>query len=255
MPVNLGWVSDGSIQTTVTNYVPRVGYVKFKSGDAEYIATVNQTDGCYCFAEGAISGTQTYYQWGRKDPFVSDKFTTATGGSVENGYKNPNVFYTSEYDSNQNSGWWISNMTSHSADMWCSTAPYNGTHSVDVTAKTIFDPCPVGFAVAPATAFNDFQSGSYTWNNGYTIEVAGRNIYFPASGMFDASTAALGNTENGYGLCSTISMSNGMAHGFYFTENDGYPDVANASLGGALPVRPVLVVEPSSDDGYEEDEE
>ena len=61
------------------------------------------------------------YQWGRKDPFMFDtthKPSIKTGGSYENGVKNPNVFY-----SDWNDGSWATN------------------------GKTVNDPCPVGYCV------------------------------------------------------------------------------------------------------------
>ena len=247
MPVNLGWVSDGNTQTTIYSQTPRSGWVRFTQGEKSVEVQVNQR-GYYC-AEGAVGGSQPYYQWGRKDPFVSGKYTSEGSGSLEGSIQNPAVFYTST-ESDMTVGKWFSNLTTN-ANMWNSSVTANNTTGTDETTKTIFDPCPAGFAVAPSTAFSDFNNGSYTWNNGYAIEVGGRSIYFPVSDRLNPNDGTIEEKGEGYCLASVLTNSYPFAGGFNYGE-DKVDAAPNLSTGAGYPVRPVLVPEPSDD--YEEED-
>ena len=105
-----------------------------------------------------------YYQWGRKDPFIGPasynaangasagmyngggsrvymktEVSSAEAGTMDYAVRNPLTFIVgvsgSEYD-------WL--WSAHSDDLWGDT-------------KTVNDPCPYGWRVAPAAAFNDLS--------------------------------------------------------------------------------------------------
>ena len=247
MPVNLGWVSDGSIQTTVTNYVPRVGYVKFKSGDAEYIATVNQTDGCFCFAEGNVNGTSPYYQWGRKDPLYAvdnTTFTATPSGDMSLAVQNPATFYIST-TSDYSGGAWYSGIGNYE-DTWSAGETSVNNSSLSATVKTIFDPCPVGFAVAAPASISNLG----TANDG-VFSVDDRNIYVPTLGWLKPEDG----TQTGETLFMWTSILKSSTWGCSYTWSDNSLSLHNnAMLGAAFPVLPTVEAETYSDE-YEEDEE
>ena len=83
------------------------------------------------------------YQWGRKDPIVGSGHTTVSEAfTVESSIMNPTVEY-------ENWGW------GPSENLWMPDK------------KTLYDPCPVGYRVAPSTIWDGFSmqtiSGSYDY--------------------------------------------------------------------------------------------
>ena len=94
----------------------------------------------------------TFYQWGRKDPFAVNKYTTyyEPGYDTEDVIENPTVYVHSH------STW----TTEWNQNLW------------DQYQKTIYDPCPVGYRVPPMAVWNGFsKSGDSTeW---YNMNVSG----------------------------------------------------------------------------------
>jgi hypothetical protein len=119
-----------------------------------------------------------YYQWGRKDPFpgavisetghlnIDETYkvehraktvygtqttTASTTTKIEDGIKNPSVFYT---------GWRYPDYNYW--DLWGCTinstadtavGDYPKTDAGSSSRKTVYDPCPIGFKVPPVYAF------------------------------------------------------------------------------------------------------
>ena len=138
-----------------------------------------------------------YYQWGRKDPFVGPstyRFTSGTAATIYSGYNssmtvtpvaasasngtqdyarlNPQIFITGVSDSAYD---WLWN---HDATLW--TAPG--------TAKSLNDPCPEGWRVAPAAAFEGLAptAESLEWANtkyGVMLEKEGVSSLFMGAGQ------------------------------------------------------------------------
>ncbi len=117
-----------------------------------------------------------YYQWGRKDPFIGPTTYSFASGSVATIYNgnnssvtvtpvasstsngtqdyarlNPQIFISGVSDSDYDWLW------SHDATLW--TAPGS--------AKSLYDPCPEGWRVAPAAAFEGLTptAESLAWAN------------------------------------------------------------------------------------------
>ena len=137
-----------------------------------------------------------YYQWGRKDPFIgpsSYNFASGTAATMYNGSnssvsatpvsssaangtldyarQNPMTFITGVEESGYD---WLWN---HDATLW--TAPG--------TAKSLYDPCPAGWRVAPAAAFAGLtpEAESLTWANtkySVTLEKDGVSSLFMGAG-------------------------------------------------------------------------
>ena len=210
MAVNIGWC-DGQ---TIT-YTERTMQVRFKQTGTSVtpqIITVKQK--AHTITK---IGNSTYYQWGRKDPFVGAVFDNSTINNktwynetgaastanptlqnfafgiscIASGIKQPNTF-------NNNS-----QMDNTYANLWSvNNAVY--TANDDLVVKTIYDPSPVGYKLLPNNAFTGFTTtGQNTsnqaqfnvsgiWNNGWNFYCDSSNsgtVFFPASGWRDASSA------------------------------------------------------------------
>lgn len=133
--VPLGYYSTGT--RTVTTYSKREctvvvsnPYDPFKSSKATI--TMSQGENKEETSENISSGC-TYYQWGRKDPFLVGKFTTddsASGYTLQEGVEHPTrLTKATSYDND-----WTHSGNTHYSDLWGST-------------QTVFDPCPYGYHV------------------------------------------------------------------------------------------------------------
>lgn len=183
-------------------------------------------------------GYCTYYQWGRKDPFIpaaaynsttnhtvyniSNSSVTGitcsgTGVTIADNIKNPTTHYY--YSSNYGP------VTTTYYNMW--DAKNATTDNVaTATKKTIYDPCPPGFCVPTGNLWNYFgNNGSRTmstwdstnkgatWNTGIT----GDDLWLPAAGYRDISSGALGyvGSIGVYWSATPSSTSDGRYLSFY----------------------------------------
>lgn len=177
MPLNLGWCD----QATTTVYKDRVWYVRVHqdSGSEDpIIFRVVQKK-----APATIGSSGTFYQWGRKDPFISSSGSGNMNKAVysPSGYTLTASTNTVSYDNASpadNSSKAIQNPFIHyySSDTygWMSSVyPYNlwnmatGINTADVAvSKTVYDPCPPGYCVPRKGAFTNFTK---TGDNAYII--------------------------------------------------------------------------------------
>lgn len=117
----------------------------------------------------------TYYQWGRKDPFVSNityasKHFTSPGGyyspgvtpeyiitsqaSLASSIQNPHTHYS---DNGGGNGSWSAE--AYYRDLWDYGMPSSGGGVERPVEKTVYDPCPPGFSLPSLYSFNAlFQS-------------------------------------------------------------------------------------------------
>ena len=249
MPVPLGWC-DGS---TGASKEYTVNFSQTTSG-----RTLNRT-----ISLGA-SQNATFYQWGRKDPFVGSTGKSSTAKTWYDGSGSPKntdpatISETSKAESIQHpekfisgSSNWDSNTTTY--DNWnanVTVEPAYGTEYNDTeVVKTVYDPSPVGFKMPTTNAFTGFGSGSTvnyegSWDSGYkfTTGLSSPNpisIYFRANGFRSYSGGSLnGVTRYGYYWASGSysSTTDGCLLHFY----SGYVGPQNRSdraLG--FSVRPV----------------
>ena len=220
MAVNLGWCDGES-----TTYAARRCKVRFTADEQTSDISVSQKN-----AEITSGGNCPYYQWGRKDPFrpsngVSgnkiwyDKDGTASAASVKvesfpyglETIKN----YILKPDVMQGNGQYFGDNTYY--NLW--SANNNTTSSNDnPVAKTIYDPCPVGFKLPAPNAFTGFTTtGSDIYNDASRINgtwdstrkgwnfyaqanKSGQQIFFPASGWRYHSDGSLYYVGS-YGYC------------------------------------------------------
>ncbi len=209
---------------------------------------MNMNLGAMANQTGDVKSYGLLYQWGRKDPFPAAPTLTGTsetiGATIYDGENNEvkirNSSWTSTADNNlafaiANPTVCLSNYAQFStsrdwlqADMsndalWGNPkgAERNETNDfVNKGAKSIYDPCPVGWRVPPADVFRTFtSSGGYAWviddfdiadtdsdgaktladyNYGWTFNMSNNAFsYFPAAARFDGSYAMLMGSMSG----------------------------------------------------------
>ena len=193
---------------------------------------------------GDVGALGLLYQWGRKDPFLGSSSisssTTAksTGswpsavssssskGTVEYSVKNPMTFIT--YNSS-NYDWY-----------------YTGSKSTDNTrwqsAKTVYDPCPVGWRV-PGCGSNGVWSEAldsssyfyYTYNStNEGMNFSGKfgsasTIWYPASGWRDGYNGSLDDVGY-YGFYWSVTASSYSYYAYALNFGyDGYDDYVGPS--------------------------
>lgn len=210
LTVNLGWCSDTGIQY----YQKRSCQVKFTSDDlVQYVEVVQDSHLMY------PRGNQTYYQWGRKDPFVG-----TIDGTVSKTWYDATGAHAGQTDlpllESPDKG--ASNMTTRTAlsqmilhpDKWhmppytepgtiswggvrdlkdAKDETYNNLWNNSATAvavKTIYDPCPPGYMVAGPDIYSGLQVINYgdskaEFSEAYTLYDSFQTLSFPSSGYRD----------------------------------------------------------------------
>lgn len=97
------------------------------------------------------------YQWGRKDPFSVHVSHTRNDDdlTLNHSIQNPTVW--KEKYLSTNNGWTYTWMDPMVTKAW------------NDTTKTIYDPCPSGYKVAPSWTWNGFTTtGNEVWNGSYS---------------------------------------------------------------------------------------
>ncbi len=182
-----------------------------------------------------------FYQWGRKDPFpkatnANDSKTSQTvwkgDGSSTTGFpvsietagnasaacRKPHVFYSG---------------TSSTSYDWQS--PQQNAAWGDKAEKSVYDPCPEGWRVAPNGTWSDFGRSNFPFNgssasiNGGRLYTAGSvKAWYPAPGYrYYASGALRYVGDLGYSWSSTVAASGYSAHDLYFDTQSLLPTNTN----------------------------
>lgn len=193
MPVNLGWVSDAD---EFGLYKQRQAWVKLEQAEPN----TGTKQSCVVkivqhARQDLITGTSTYYQWGRPTPFpgiykmdASTKRTIydGTGEDITNQFKLTATRSTTLEGT-------LSEAIAHpmqvqhmstNVDTWF---PLNDTGTGGVTKdyqlwkttygdKTVYDPCPPGFYMPSYTIFGVFDRDN-TDNAGFALNGDELNIY------------------------------------------------------------------------------
>lgn len=174
MPVYLGWC-DGSAMF----YAERSCKIRFRSGEVSRDITVKQASNSI-----TIDSNSTSYQWGRKDPFRGafksdwlktyyDKDGVAgtaphrsedLSADIKSRILNPDII-----DKNQRTTFYY--------NLW----GYSMSTQSQI-AKTVYDPCPVGFTVPDREAFTGWTIPETTFDrsdiNGEFIDATGDWIFY-----------------------------------------------------------------------------
>jgi hypothetical protein len=178
--------------------------------------------------------TNTFYQWGRKDPFRSDVdeifiMEDNYNSSIRVSILNPNKFFT-DYDGFEG----YVNLWDSRCDGFVNKDKQCPNHS-RLSIKTIYDPCPPGFKVPGCDVFGELDKLGSLWKN--YGRMFGGSIFFPASG--GRSRGSCVNCASSYGYYwSSASDSQAYAYGLYFYAKDFNP-VYDFSRASGFSVRPV----------------
>ena len=189
------------------------------------------------------------YQWGRKDPFVgassnasgTTTFATSTMGqkwgdashvktltgaseaNITSAIANPTTFYlqrnTTQYD-------WVGDTYANQRDnLWGNPNTTTKTPNTARGSKSIYDPCPPGWRVAPqdtwtrftthgyntstASEFNVKGSFNYGWNFIYAgPDKTGSEAFYPATGYRLRETGALSHVgASGFAWSSSSCLA------------------------------------------------
>ena len=183
------------------------------------------------------TGTNTFYQWGRKDPFKGTgtvTFDGSTPATIADNIKNPATFYN------------VSSKPSNTAyyNMW--DAQQTGTDEIaTATVKTVYDPSPAGFCVPTGNLYYYMKNGSgvsFGWddtNKGRNLTSVTPNVFFPASGYRNGSGGGL-NSVGSYGYswsASAFGSNTSYARYLFFSPTSWNFSNYNRSYG--YPVRAV----------------
>ena len=109
----------------------------------------------------------TYYQWGRKDPFLYGMYATQSGKlEIAASISQPTLLSTVN-------PW----MTPSNHTLW------------DSSQKTIYDPCPTGYVVNSDAVWNSFTGQTISnQDNGWSLTTDGINkTWIPSAGWLDTS--------------------------------------------------------------------
>lgn len=186
MPVPLGWCDVTTPTVAPRNFT--LSLTQGQSGENLY-TSISQA------GSKATSGNFTYYQWGRKDPFVGSTGTRNTCKTWydENGQSNTSLLYSSSTRTKKygitNPGYFISGNSmwdtyattydDWNANLESTTAPTSKFNYTEVE-KTVYDPSPVGYKLPPTNAFTGFgktlKQGTQTTVNG-SFSNGGWNFY------------------------------------------------------------------------------
>ena len=260
MSFNLGWCDEKE-----ETYAERTVQVRFKQKPtAGYTPAATQTITVKQKAHTITElGNNTYYQWGRKDPFVGGlagninktwydaSGTTHTNqlpptGSfsyhnacITSGITLPNTFCTNNHMDYKYVNLW-------SADNNVYTANDNPV------VKTIYDPCPAGYKIPPSNAFTGFTTtGQNTtnssqfnvqqpWNKGWNFHCGlnhtGGTVFFPASGLRYLNSA-VPYYVGSYAYCWTVGSSYTNYGGYLYFYPGGVAPLYNNNRSYGFGVR------------------
>ncbi len=141
----------------------------------------------------ASDGEKTYglyYQWGRKDPFTAQEVKAGMfvnkDRSLDYAVKHPQralepVNWKEVYDAFD---WYCTHKDKTNHYLW-GNPDFAYCHPLAEMKKTIYDPCPAGYVVAPSNAFIDFEVPSrmeFGANGFWFVADGGVKCFFPFAG-------------------------------------------------------------------------
>ena len=254
MPVPLGWYSASKTVNpkTYTFSVKQEGSGKTANGT---VTQAGQT--------GPASGTCTFYQWGRKDPFppsdspslnsttdktlyaydTSGKSTTKSWSpsnsqvNIATSILNPSTFYFG-----------YANWCSQKSDELWNVGEDDYYVDFETITKSVYDPSPAGFRLPETAAFTGFTTNGEntgtpngTWNDttkGYTF-TNGVETYWQACGWraYDSGSLDKVGSDGYYWSAGPSKPANGrnltfLSRGYVNPQNNNY-------RAYGFPVRPV----------------
>ncbi len=167
-------------------------------------------------------GYNTYYQWGRKDPFKGMGTVSSERKwniTIADNIKNPTTHhYNSITDGPCNTTYY---------NMWDARQTSDGDNITTATEKTVYDPSPAGFCVPTGNLFHFITNGDTSeegsWDNinkGRTFTSGTSNVFFPASGHRSNSNGSLGLVGSGGYYWSASASMGYNARNLYFDSSN-----------------------------------
>lgn len=188
------------------------------------------------------------YEWGRKDPFAGSgsigasgvsqaamydmngsvamkKVAGGTGGTIAYSIANPMTFimYAQSKTNSAKPAYAYDWLLTGDNSLWGN--PDGETYpAASKLVKTVYDPCPEGYMVAPWDLFwSDNASGANdtersiigsvdAWdaaNVGFSVDYNAQKLWFPSGGLLNRKTAAFSVDGKGYYWSSSPSAANG----------------------------------------------
>ncbi len=185
--------------------------------------------------EDAARSYGLYYQWGRKDPFVGPatwNSTTPQKIYTRTGYEYAHTFAVSDKETGTvaysiaQPNTFIASGRDNATFDWLYGTGDDGLWSP--TSKTIYDPCPVGWRVAPPEIWELFTTiggassdpmefnvtGEY--NYGWTFVNGEETVFFPAAGRRSFSPSLANYSDN---YTNVVNNEEGVGYpvGFYWS--------------------------------------
>ena len=268
MRINLGWVAP---YDTPLVYPERSTKVRLtEDGSGKVIEFTLLQLGAALPANEL--GNCPFFQWGRKDPFVSsdgtqygDNGAPAPDNTVNfrkktwfTGDRRDTVGTRAALLGNDHAAFIrnpsVYNVTSGGdnkyVNAWNATQDKLG--STDTIVKTVYDPCPVGFCLPPISAWSAFStsntSGEFTfgWNFHTMPDKGGETLFFPACGSMstsnNTSTSVFGALRSvGYQCSYWTGNVNQLNAGYYLYST---ATAVNTNYGAnrqyVYPIRPAM---------------
>ena len=251
MQINVGWVHEYSDPIVYPARETRVRLKQTSTGKViEFTlvqtgATLPENERGYC----------PFYQWGRKDPFVSvdgKLYPGETEGSVQGKKKtwynasrrdtlgtraaqlgeslaafisHPVTYNIDSKGDNKYANTWNANHTIFST-------PASNANNQQYTVKTVYDPCPVGACVPPIGAWSGFSNTNVAgaFNYGFDFypqpNMGGSPTFYPAMGSLSTSnptsTKIYANVQNfGVSISYWSSCPNNPSSAYYLSCYNG----------------------------------
>lgn len=198
-----------------------------------------------------------YYNWGRKDPFSSiigmfdengtwgyNTLTYGNSSTIGLGIKNPDKRY---YCSGG-----IYKTDHNKTNLWNIDDAYGNYSNTNPIIKTIYDPCPPGFTVAPyhltrAMGNNNSRRDDTNWDSTKRLKIwrqstfpeitTGDDLYFYNMGTFGTSSSPGININTLY-FWSAANSGNDNGH-IFRADNEGWDGYGVLKKYNGIPVLPV----------------
>ncbi len=197
----------------VTGYDPAAGY-DILGGEKVMSRNLGAMASSNASTDDVLKSYGLYYQWGRKDPFPGPNAWAST--SQLNIYNDKSKFVTITYKVTDSEVGTVDYATAHPATFIAGKKDTNydwlfktRDNSLWGDAKTVSDPCPAGWKVAPATIWEGFTTDGESSETAADFNVDGAYsygwtfrsdetvpVYWPAAGRRSFSNNLASDRQN-----------------------------------------------------------
>ena len=176
----------------------------------------------------SATGYNTFYEWGRKDPFMGKgvvAYVSNNTATIADNIKNPTTFYiVNTYKPS----------TAEYYNLWDAHQTSKSDNIATPTVKTVYDPSPAGFCVPTGNLYKYIRNESnstaiqFVWddeNKGRILASVTPNLFFPAAGYRArgqyGSLDGVGTIGYYWAAHAWTTTKYGHVHGqeFYFISN------------------------------------